>query len=148
MLKSFGEIVMAKHVPITVTPFFRPRDEGAVEERMYVAGFADEADETWGTLVPLDAEMVERAVLGNQTFTVWCNSDGRIQPQPNRDGLFEELLGKGHLKERPLDELVAEAVEQGRNEPNGEILDMFEILHERLVRAVSVVADEIARRRQ
>ncbi|MCK1333312.1 hypothetical protein IVB57_34525 [Bradyrhizobium sp. CW9] len=84
---------------------------------MYVAEFADEAGEAWGTLIPLDAEMVEHAVLGQQTFTVWCNSDGRIQPQPSSDSLFEELLEKGHLMERPLDELVAEAIEQGKNEP-------------------------------
>lgn len=138
---------MAKHRPIILTPFFQPRDEGAAEQRMYVAGFADEAGEAWGTLIPLDAEMVEHAVLEQQAFTVWCNSDGRIQPQPSSDTLFEELLEKGRLKETPLDELVAEAIEQGKNEPNEEILDMFEILHERLVRAEGMVADEIARRR-
>ncbi|KAH2814129.1 hypothetical protein KXV85_004898, partial [Aspergillus fumigatus] len=66
------------------------------------------------------------------SFTVWCNSDGRIQPQPSSDSLFEELLEKGQLKETPLDELVAEAIEQGKNEPNDDILDMFETLHERL----------------
>ena len=65
--KPFGEIVMAKHAPIVLTPFFQPRDEGAAEQRMYVAGFADEAGEAWGTLIPLDAEMVEHAVLGQQT---------------------------------------------------------------------------------
>lgn len=119
-------MVMVKHAPITVTPFFRPRDEDADEPEMYVAGFADEADEVWGTLIPLDAEMVEQVVLGHQTFTVWCNSDGRIQPQPRSDGLFEELLKKGHLKETPLDELVAQAIEQGRNEPDDDILDIFE----------------------
>ena len=81
---------MVKDPPITLTPFFQPRDEGAAEQRMYVAGFADEAGEAWGTLIPLDAEMVEHAVLGQQTFTVWCNSDGRIQPQPTSDSLFEE----------------------------------------------------------
>ncbi|EIG63854.1 hypothetical protein [Bradyrhizobium sp. WSM1253] len=90
--------------------------------------------------------MVERAVLGQQTFTAWCNSDGRIQPQPRSDSLFEELLEKGQLNETPLDELVAEAIEQGKNEPNEEILDMFETLHERLVRAEGMVADEITRR--
>lgn len=68
--------------------------------------------------------------------------------QPNSDGLFEELLEKGRLKEIPLDELVAEAIEQGKNEPNDDILDMFETLHERLVRAQGIVADEIARRRR
>jgi hypothetical protein len=146
--KPFGEIVMAKYPPIILTPFFQARDEGAAEQRMYVAGFADEAGEAWGTLIPLDAEMVEHAVLGQQTFTVWCNSDGRIQPQPSSDSLFEELLEKGQLKETPLDELVAEAIEQGKNEPNDDILDMFESLHERLVRAAGMVADEIARRRQ
>ncbi|WP_246229728.1 hypothetical protein [Bradyrhizobium cytisi] len=148
MIKPFGNMVMARHAPITLTPFFRPRDEGADEQQMYVAGFADELNEVWGTLIPLDAEMVEQAVLGHQTFTAWCNSDGRIQPQPSSDSLFEELLEKGHLKETPLDELVVEAIEQGRNEPNDDILDMFETLHERLVRAVGVVADEIARRRR
>lgn len=71
---------MAKHAPILLTPFLQPRDEGAAEQRIYVAGFADEAGEAWGTLIPLDGEMVEHAVLGHQTFTVWCNSDGRIQP--------------------------------------------------------------------
>lgn len=86
--------------------------------------------------------------LGHQTFTVWCNSDGRIQPQPFSDDLFDEFLEKGQLKETPLDELVAEAIEQGKNEPNEEILDMFETLHERLVRAEGMIADEIARRRQ
>lgn len=75
---------MAKCPSTILTPFFQPRDEGAAEQRMYVAGLADEAGEAWGTLIPLDAEMVERAVLGDQTFTVWCNSDGRIQPQPQR----------------------------------------------------------------
>lgn len=139
---------MAKCPPIMLTPFFQPRDEGAAEQRMYVAGFADESGEAWGTLVPLDAEMVERAVLGHQTFTVWCNSDGRIQPQPFGDDLFDEFLEKGQLKDTPLDELVAEAIEQGKNEPNEEILDMFETLHERLVRAEGMVADEIARRRR
>ncbi|UGY11790.1 hypothetical protein HAP48_0001345 (plasmid) [Bradyrhizobium septentrionale] len=144
----FGEIVMGKHPPIVLTPFLQPRDEGAAEQRMYVAGFADEAGEAWGTLIPLDAEMVEHAVLGQQTFTVWCNSDGRMQPQPSGDSLFEELLEKGQLKETPLDELVAEAIEQGKNEPNDDILDMLETLHERLVRAEGMVADEIARRRR
>ncbi|WP_409187649.1 hypothetical protein [Bradyrhizobium sp. RDM4] len=146
--KPFGEIVMVKHPPIILTPFFQPRDEGAAEQRMYVAGFADEAGEAWGTLIPLDAEMVEHAVLGQQTFTVWCNSDGRIQPQPTSDSLFEDLLEKDQLKETPLDELVAEAIEQGKNEPNDDILDMFETLHERLVRAEGMIADEIARRRR
>lgn len=136
---------MAKCPPITLTPFFQPRDEGAAG---YVAGFADEAGEAWGTLIPLDAEMVERAVLGHQTFTVWCNSDGRIQPQPFSDDLFDNFLEKGQLKDTPLDELVAEAIEQGKNEPNEEILGMFETLHERLVRAEGMVADEIARRRR
>lgn len=117
---------MAEHAPILLTPFFQPRDEGAAEQRTYVAGFADETGEAWGTLIPLDAEMVEHAVLGQQTFTVWCNFDGRIQPQPTSDSLFEDLLEKDQLKETPLDELVAEAIEQGKNEPNDEILDMFE----------------------
>ena len=139
---------MAKCTPIILTPFFQLRDENVVERRMYVAGFTDEAGEAWGTLIPLDAEMVEHAVLGQQTFTVWCNSDGRIQPQPSSDRLFEELLEKGQLKETPLDELVAEAIEQGKNETNEEILGMFETLHERLVRAEGMVADEIARRRR
>ncbi|MET4022215.1 hypothetical protein ABIB94_007433 [Bradyrhizobium sp. JR7.2] len=139
---------MAKHPPITLAPFFQPGDEGAAEQRMYVAGFADEAGEAWGTLIPLDAEMVEHAVLGQQTFTVWCNSDGRIQSQPTSDSVFEDLLEKDQLKETPLDELVAEAIEQGKNEPNDDILDMFETLHERLVRAQGMVADEIARRRR
>ena len=139
---------MAKHPQIVLTPFFQPRDEGAAEQRMYVAGFEDEAGEAWGTLIPLDAETVEHAVLGHQTFPVWCNSDGRIQPQPSSDSLFEELLEKGQLEETPLDELVAEAIEQGKNEPNDDIFDMFETLHERLVRAEGMVADEIARRRR
>lgn len=115
---------------------------------MYVAGFVDEEDEPWGTLIPLEAEVVEQAVLGHQTFGVWCNSDGRIQPQPSSDGLYEYLLEKGRLTETPLDELVAEAIEEGRNEPNDDILDMFETMHERLLRAASAVADEIARRRR
>ncbi|MCK1635427.1 hypothetical protein [Bradyrhizobium sp. 162] len=139
---------MAKPPRIALTPFFRPRDEDADEQQIYVAGFVDEEDEAWGTLIPLEAEMVEQAVMRHQTFGVWCNSDGRIQPQPDSDGLFEHLLDKGQLKETPLDELVAEAIEEGRNEPNDEILDMFETLHERLLRATSAVADEIARRRR
>jgi hypothetical protein len=139
---------MAKPPRIILTPFFRPRDEDAEEQQMYLAGFADEEDETWGTLIPLEAEMVEQAVIRHQTFGVWCNSDGRIQPQPGSDGLFEHLLEKGQLKETAVDELVAEAIEEGKNEPNDEILDMFETLHERLVRAASAVADEIARRRR
>ena len=138
---------MGKHPPIVLTPFLQPRDEGAAEQRMYVAGFADEEGEAWGTLIPLDAETVEHAVLGHQTFTVWCNSDGRIQPQPNSDDLYEELLEKGQLKETPLDELVAEAIEQGKNEPNDDILDMFETLHDRLVRAQGLVADDDSSRR-
>lgn len=139
---------MAKPAQIILTPFFRPRDEDAEEQQMYVAGFVDEEDEPWGTLIPLEAEVVEQAVMGHQTFGVWCNSDGRIQPQPSSDGLYEYLLEKGQLTETPLDELVAEAIEEGRNEPNDEILDMFETLHERLLRAASAVAEEIARRRR
>ncbi|MFH0303186.1 hypothetical protein AAFX91_39800 [Bradyrhizobium sp. 31Argb] len=138
---------MAKPAPTILTPFFRPRDEGAEEQEMYVAGFVDKEDQAWGTLIPLEAGMVEQAVMAHQTFRVWCNSDGCIQPQPSSDGLFEHLLQKGQLKETAIDELVAEAIEQGRNEPNDDILDMFETLHERLVRGASAVADEIARRR-
>ncbi len=138
---------MAKPPRIVLTPFFRPRDEDAEEQQMYVAGFVDEEDETWGTLIPLDAEMVERTVMRHQAFEVWCDSDGRIQPQPSSDGLFEHLLEQGQLKGTPIDELVAEAIKEGRNEPDDEILDMFETLHERLMRAASAVADEIARRR-
>jgi hypothetical protein len=145
VLEPLGETVMAQSPRIALTPFFRPRDEDAEEQQMYMAGFVDEEDETWGTLIPLEAEMVEQAVMRHQTFEVWCNSDGRIQPQPSSDGLFEHLLN-GQLKETPVDELVTETIEEGRNEPNDEILDMFETLHERLVRAASAVADEIARR--
>ena len=59
---------MAKCAPIILTPFFQLRDEDAVEQRM-----------------------VENAVLGQQTFTVWCNSDGRIQTQPTSDGLLKSF---------------------------------------------------------
>ncbi|WP_407165953.1 hypothetical protein [Bradyrhizobium sp. ORS 111] len=52
------------------------------------------------------------------------------------------------MKERLLDELVIETIEEGRDEPNEEIIDMFETLHARLVRATTAVADEIARRRR
>ncbi|WGD53610.1 hypothetical protein QA641_06805 [Bradyrhizobium sp. CB1650] len=31
---------------------------------MYVAGFVDEEDEPWDTLIPLEAEVVEQAVMG------------------------------------------------------------------------------------
>ncbi|WP_246788471.1 hypothetical protein [Bradyrhizobium sp. CCBAU 53421] len=79
----------------------------------------------------------------HQTFGVWCNSDGRIQSEPGSYRLFEYLLEKGQLKETPLDELVVEAIEEGRNEPNDDILDMFGALHDRLLRAASAVADEI-----
>ncbi|WP_208758084.1 hypothetical protein [Bradyrhizobium zhanjiangense] len=113
---------------------------------MYVTGFVDEEGESWGTLIPLEAEMVEQAVMGHQTFGVWCNSDGRIQSKPSSYRLFEFFLEKGQLKETPLDELIAEAIEEGRNEAHDDILDMFETLHERLLRAASAVADEIARR--
>lgn len=115
---------------------------------MYVAGFVDEEGEPWGALIPLEAEVVEQAVLGHQTFGVWCDSDGRIQAEPNSYALFEYLLEKRQLTETPLDELVARAIEQGRNEPNDDVLDMFETMHERLLRAASAVADEIARRRR
>lgn len=87
---------MAKPPRIILTPFFRPRDEGADEQQMHVAGFVDQEGEAWGTLIPLEAEMVEQAVIGHQTFGVWCNSDGRIQPQPSSDGLFEYLLEKAN----------------------------------------------------
>lgn len=140
--------MMAKPTRIVLTPFLRPRDEDAEEKQMYVAGFVDEDGEPWGTLIPLEAEVVEQAVMGHQTFGVWCNSDGRIQSEPSSYGLFEYLLEKGQLTETPLDELVAEAIEEGRNEPNDDILDMFETMHERLLRAASAVADEIARRRR
>jgi hypothetical protein len=145
-LSPFAEIVRIPR--IIVTPFFRPRDEDAEEQQMYMAGFADEEGETWGTLIPLEAEMVEQAVMRHQTFGLCCDSDGRIQPQPGSDSLFEHLLEEGQLKETPIDELVAEAIKEGRNEPDNEILGMFETLHERLVRAASAVADEIARRKR
>jgi hypothetical protein len=139
---------MAKRPRIILTPFFRPRDEDAEEQQMYVAGFVDEEHETWGTLIPLEAEMVEQSVMRHQTFEVCCNSDGRIQPQPSSYGLFEHFLESGQLKETPVDELVVAAIGKGRNEPDDEILDMFETLHARLLRAGSAVADEIARRRR
>src|SRR3954451_16261494 len=96
--KPFGEIVMAKHAPIVLTPFFQPRDEGAAEQRMYVAGFADEAGGAWGTVIPLGAEAGADAGLAQQTLTFPSTSDGRTQPQPSSDSLFERASG-----ERPFD---------------------------------------------
>ncbi|QHP66104.1 hypothetical protein EI171_00775 (plasmid) [Bradyrhizobium sp. LCT2] len=136
---------MAKPPGIVLTPFFRPGDEDAEDQEMYVAGFVDEDGVAWGT-IQLEAEMVEQAVMGHRTFEVWCDSDGCMQPQPAIEEPFE--FGEGQLKKTPLDELVANTIELDKNEPNDEILDMFETLHERLLRATSAVADEIARRRR
>jgi hypothetical protein len=48
VLELLGKTVMATPPRIVLTPFFRPRDEDAEEQQMYVAGFVDEEDETWG----------------------------------------------------------------------------------------------------
>ncbi|MGY3077907.1 hypothetical protein ACVWZZ_004315 [Bradyrhizobium sp. LM6.10] len=64
---------MAK-VPPILTLFFQPRDEGAAEQPMYVRGSRTQG-RALGTLISSDVEMVEQAVLVQQTFAVWCNSD-------------------------------------------------------------------------
>ncbi|MGY3116183.1 hypothetical protein ACVWXQ_000118 [Bradyrhizobium sp. S3.14.4] len=42
---------------------------------------------------------------------------------------------------------MIQRIEQDRNEPNDDILDMFDTLHGRLVREAGAVADEISLRR-
>ncbi|WP_314962624.1 hypothetical protein [Bradyrhizobium cosmicum] len=42
---------------------------------------------------------------------------------------------------------MIQRIEQDRNEPSNDILDMFETLHGRLVRAAGAIADEISLRR-
>ncbi|WP_246510661.1 hypothetical protein [Bradyrhizobium glycinis] len=55
---------MAKPSQIVLTPFFRPRDEDAEEQQMYVAGFVDEEDEPWGTLIPLGRRWSSKPLWG------------------------------------------------------------------------------------
>lgn len=89
---------MAKPPQIVLTPFFRPRDEDAEEQEMYVAGFVDKDAEEWAT-IQLEAEMVEQVVMGHQTFEVWCDWDGSIQPQPAIDRLYEHVFRERAVEE-------------------------------------------------
>lgn len=99
-------------------PFIESIRGNGNDSAEYIAGFRDAQGEIAGPVVPLSAEVVQRAVFSGQLFTVMCDMAGEISPCPA--GIVEDLLdtmfGDGRLATQPIDELVEEAIGMSVNE--------------------------------
>ena len=119
-------------------PFIESIRGNGNDSAEYIAGFRDAQGEIAGPVVPLSAEVVQRAVFSGQLFTVMCDMAGEISPCPA--GIVEDLLdtmfGDGRLATQPIDELVEEAIGMSVNETADTMIADLEIMRDRLKRAL------------
>ena len=124
-------------------PFIESIRGNGNDSAEYIAGFRDAQGEIAGPVVPLSAEVVQRAVFSGQLFTVMCDMAGEISPCPA--GIVEDLLdtmfGDGRLAAQPIDELVEEAIGMSVNETADTMIADLEIMRDRLKRALMRVED-------
>ena len=124
-------------------PFIESIRGNGNDSAEYIAGFRDAQGEIAGPVVPLSAEVVQRAVFSGQLFTVMCDMAGEISPCPA--GIVEDLLdtmfGDGRLATQPIDELVEEAIGMSVNETADTMIADLEIMRDRLKRALMRVED-------
>ena len=124
-------------------PFIESIRGNGNDSAEYIAGFRDAQGEIAGPVVPLSAEVVQRAVFSGQLFTVMCDMAGEISPCPA--GIVEDLLdtmfGDGRLATQPIDELVEEAIGMSVNETADTMIADLEIMRDRLKRALMRVDD-------
>ena len=124
-------------------PFIESIRGNGNDSAEYIAGFRDAQGEIAGPVVPLSAEVVQRAVFSGQLFTVMCDMAGEISPCPA--GIVEDLLdtmfGDGRLVTQPIDELVEEAIGMSVNETADTMIADLEIMRDRLKRALMRVED-------
>ena len=134
---------------VTLTTFFESDPEDAAVPERYLAGFRDLSGKSWGVTVPLDADEVRRVVASEErTWTVaMYDLEGLVHPQPEDvDEEYFAMLEAGNLERVAIDELIEDAIESERNEPNEETLPDLEKLRERLQRCITMVDKDIARR--
>ena len=83
-----------------------------------------------------------------RTWTVaMYDLEGLVHPQPEDvDEEYFAMLEAGNLERVAIDELIEDAIESERNEPNEETLPDLEKLRERLQRCITMVDKDIARR--
>ncbi len=95
--------------------------------------------------------LVARAVMKDQPLSVHLDSDGELRAEMLHmdDEVFEEIYKSDRLERTTIDQLVRHTLEMDRNEPNeGEdgVLPMYAQLRESLMRALTLVDEEVARR--
>jgi hypothetical protein len=134
---------------VTLTTFFESDPEYAAVPERYLAGFRDLSGKSWGVIVPLDAEEVRRVVASEErTWTVaMYDIEGLVHPQPEDvDDEYFAMLEAGNLERVAIDELIEDAIDSERNEPDEETLPDLKKLKERLQHCMTMVNTEIARR--
>jgi hypothetical protein len=130
---------------LTLTPFFEADPEAAAVPDRYLAGFRDASGEPWGVVVPLDAVEVRRAAgAAERRWNVaMFQIDGIVHPQPADwdvgDEEYGAMLEAGCLEHVAIDDLVEDAIEMERNEPDDETLPGLKKLRERLERCITMV---------
>lgn len=136
----------------TLTTFLQPDPEDAALPDRYLAGFRDLDGEPWGLIVPLDAAEVRR-VLGSEKRrwnVAMFQIEGIVHPQPADwdvgDKEYGAMLEAGLLEHVAIDELVEDAIDMERKEPDEEILPDLKRLRDRLEHCMAMVDREIARR--
>ena len=142
---------MADDQRLTLVPYLEAADPDFPEHGDYVAGFKNHQGERLGAAVPVARETIERLVLLTTRFRSWIESDGTVKPYPEEtsDEVFGEMLRNECLEGAAIDELVAEMVDLGCNEPSpGEdgVLEDYGMLRDRLKRALHLIETEIGRR--
>ncbi len=138
---------------LTLTPFLEPEDPDLPDGERFVAGFKDADGNRWGSVVPIEKQLIDHFVLTETPFDPQIDMDGMVCAQPDllavTDQTLDEMHERGLPRREPIEKLVADMIEVNQNEPNeGEdgVLPDFMTLRRRLRRALDLVETEIARR--
>jgi hypothetical protein len=136
----------------TLTTFIKPDPEDTDVPDRYLAGFRDVDGEPWGLIVPLDGAAVRRVVVSEERRwnVAMFQIEGIVHPQPADwdvgDEEYGAMLEAGLLEHVAIDELVEDAIDMERNEPDEQTLPDLKKLRKRLQRCMTMVDKDVARR--
>ena len=132
---------------INLATFFEKAgaDERSGASNQYVAGFRDEDGESWGVVVPLDADDVEPIVMRGIAFSLVIDTTGLIgiEAEGKSDRIAELIASSGKRARSPLDTIVEAALRPDLLAMEDEASADLGELRERLVHAIELVDQAI-----
>jgi len=109
----------------------------------------DEGNFRCGTLI-VSVEDIQQAAFANISFTIMGETTGILLPCPS-SGLAEDLLDRmfadNRLMGRPVDEVVAEALDLSMNETSDQMVTDLTELRDRLLTSLARVEGELEHHR-